>query len=418
MTTAEYDTKNRKNHGLQDESQSVGTFISSEQQVSPLVRVRAAAERFFQSPNLDALAVVDGREPVGLITRQKFLLKLFRRFGLEIYGKYPIITVAEPDPLIIEESERLDIAIDKALDRQSDMVYDEIIVTDNHGCFKGLLSVRQLVIQQSSALANSMIQKEVATKRAQELEKISQVKSQFIAHVTHELRSPVNAIIGLAELLKMASEKGQIAQIKERLSLMISSATNLRAIITNILDLSKLEAGKMEVSAERFDLSALLHEVAETTRILIGEKPVIVEVLAPLTSVVIRSDAVKIRQILVNLMSNAAKFTERGQIRLSVSCPGDRMEMSVSDSGIGIKPENLERLFTAFSQIEDAKTKHYQGTGLGLTISRSLAQALGGEISVSSTFGKGTTFKVSLPMHANERGGPNDYEQKESTGGR
>src|SRR5574337_355476 len=210
MTTAERGIQNREKTDLQDDSRPVGSFISSVKQVSPAVLVREVADRFFQSPHLDALAVTDQGEPVGLITRQKFLLKLFRRFGLEIYGKNPIITIADTQPLIIEEKERLDVAIDKALDRQSDMVYYEIIVTNAHGCFSGLLSVRQLVIQQSSALANSMVQKEIATKRAQELEKINQVKSQFIAHVTHELRSPVNAIIGLAELLKMASEKGQI----------------------------------------------------------------------------------------------------------------------------------------------------------------------------------------------------------------
>ncbi len=404
MKTVETDIEKEGTRN-QDESRPVGSFISSIQQVSPEVLVKEVADRFFQSPHLDALAIVESGEPVGLITRHKFLLKLFRRFGLEIYGKNAIITVADAEPLIIEETERLDIAIDKALERQSDMVYDEIIVTGGNGCFKGLLSVRQLVIQQSSALANSMVQKEIATKRAQELEKINQVKSQFIAHVTHELRSPVNAIIGLAELLRMASEKGQIAQIKERLSLMISSATNLRAIITNILDLSKIEAGKMEVTPERFDIMALLLEVAETTRILIGDKPVLVEVVAPTRPLIITTDSVKLRQILVNLMSNAAKFTEQGHIRLSLTFHRDQMELSVSDTGIGIKPGNLERLFTAFSQIEDAKTKRYEGTGLGLTISRSLAQALGGGIGVSSTFGSGTVFTVSLPLNTIEKGG-------------
>ncbi len=387
-----------------EESRTVGSFISSSQHVSPLVTVREVADRFFQSPHLDAIAIVEDGEPLALVTRQKFLLKLFRRFGMEIYGKNGIITVADTQPLIIEQGERLDIAIDKALERRADMVYDEIIVTGSVGCFAGLLSVRQLVIQQSSALANSMVQKEIATKRAQELEKINQVKSQFIAHVTHELRSPVNAIIGLAELLRIAGEKGQMAQINERLSLMISSATNLRAIITNILDLSKIEAGKMEVTLESFDLSALLREVADTTRILVGDRPVAVEINAPARPVVVRTDPVKLRQILTNLTSNAAKFTEQGSIRLSISVFGERTEIAVSDTGIGIRPENLERLFTAFSQLEDAKTKRYEGTGLGLTISRSLAQALGGAIGVTSAFGSGTVFTLSLPATTIEQG--------------
>lgn len=404
MITAERYGKHRQNRVYHDESKPVGDFIGSIHHASPLLKVKDVAEKFFQSPHLDALALVDAGEPVGLVTRQKFLLKLFRRFGFEIYGKNPIITIADTEPLMIEETERLDIAIDKALERQSDMVYDEIIVTNAAGCFKGLLSVRQLVIQQSSALANSMVQKEIATKRAEELEKINQVKSQFIAHVTHELRSPVNAIIGLTELLKTASEKGQIAQIKERLSLMITSAANLRAIITNILDLSKIEAGKMELSPESFDVTTLLFEIADTTRILVGDKPVSVVVNAPSGSVCIESDPVKLRQIIMNLMSNAAKFTERGQIGLSLAFSGTRMEISVLDSGIGIKQENIDRLFTAFSQIEDAKIKRYEGTGLGLAISRRLARVLGGEISVSSIYGTGTTFTLSLPLKTIKKG--------------
>jgi signal transduction histidine kinase len=412
MKTGEtYKAQEEGAFGGQDESRSVGCFISSVQQVPPDLLVKEAADRFFQAPHLDALAIVDRGEPVGLITRQKFLLKLFRRFGLEIYGKNPIITIADGSPLIIEETERLDIAIDKALERQPDMVYDEIIVAGGNGCFKGLLSVRQLVIQQSSALANSMVQKEIATKRAQELEKINRVKSQFIAHVTHELRSPVNAIIGLAELLRIAGEKGQIAQIKERLSLMISSATNLRAIITNILDLSKIEAGKMEVVQERFELTTLLEEIAETAGILIGDKPVVIEVAAPARPFFITSDPVKLRQVLMNLISNAAKFTEQGHIRLSLAVLKNGLELSVSDTGIGIKQEHLDRLFMAFSQIEDAKTKRYEGTGLGLAISRSLAQALGGGISVSSEFGKGTVFVLTLPLKLiKQKGELHDHE--------
>jgi signal transduction histidine kinase len=276
---------------------------------------------------------------------------------------------------------------------------------DHQGCFKGLLSVKQLVIEQSSALANTMMQREIANKRAQDLEKVSQMKSQFIANVTHELRSPVNAIIGLAELLRMAAEKGAIDQVKERLSFMITSATGLRAIITNILDLSKIESGKMEAIHQRFDVRALILEIAETTRVLVGNKPVSVEVTAPPLPLIITTDPIKVRQILVNLASNAAKFTETGKITITLSVVGERVEIAVSDSGIGIPTEHLNKLFVAFSQIEDAKTKRHQGTGLGLTISKNLAELINGSISVSSTRGQGTTFTVSLPLHQEEHGG-------------
>jgi len=388
----------------------VGKLITSDGRVAPQVIVNSVAEQFFTSIDLDAIAVVEGKEPVGLVTRTKLLFTLFRRFGFELYGKHPIITIADTTPLFVSEDERLDVVIDKALERPPQDIYDEIIITCPKGLFRGLLSVKQLVIQQSNALASSILQKEAASARAQELEKISRVKSQFLANVTHELRSPVNAIIGLAELLRMAAEKDSIEEIKERLSFMISSATNLRAIITNILDLSKIEAGKMEVTSRKFAVLPLLSEIAETTRILVGHKPVAVEVSAPSLPVMIATDPIKLRQIVTNLASNAAKFTESGKITITLAIAGSRMEITVSDTGIGIKEEDLDKLFTAFSQIEDVKTKLHQGTGLGLAISKNLAELIGGSISVASAFGKGTAFTVSLPIQNIERGGLYDTE--------
>jgi signal transduction histidine kinase len=376
----------------------VGELIISNERAAPQVTVNKVAERFFSTTDLDAMAVVEGNEPVGLVTRTKLLFALFRRFGFELYGKHPIIAIADTTPLIVPENERLDVVIDKALERTPQDIYDEIIVTTPDGAYKGLLSVKQLVIQQSNALANSVLQKEMASARAQELEKINQVKSQFLANVTHELRSPVNAIIGLAELLRMSADKGSIEQVKERLSFMISSATNLRTVITNILDLSKIDAGKMEVTQQEVNAVSLLAEIAETTRILLGKKPVVVQLNAPVMAMTINTDPIKLRQVLMNLVSNAAKFTETGRIEITLSIIGSSLVIAISDTGIGIKEEDLHKLFTAFSQIEDAKTKKHEGTGLGLTISKNLVELIGGTISITSTYGKGTTFIVSLPL--------------------
>jgi signal transduction histidine kinase len=380
------------------ETTQVGSMIVSDKYVAPSTAAKRVAESFFNEASLDALAVVDGGEPIGLITRNKLLFSLFRRYGFELYGKKPIITIADVSPLIIDDNERIDVTLDKALSRPPQDIYDEIVVIGSSGCYKGLLSVKQLIIQQSNSLANSMVQKELATERAKELEKISQVKSQFIANVTHELRSPVNVIIALAELMRISSEKGYVDQLRDRLALLISSATNLRAIITNILDLSKIEAGKMEVIYECFNLTEVLREVGETTRVLLGNKPVEVEVIADSGNHFVVLDPIKVRQILTNLMSNAAKFTDEGSIVLSLSAEKDRIRISVSDTGIGIKEQDLDKLFNAFSQLEDAKTKKHEGTGLGLTITKNLLDLLGGDIKVSSRFGHGTTFEITLPL--------------------
>jgi signal transduction histidine kinase len=231
------------------------------------------------------------------------------------------------------------------------------------------------------------------------------LKSQFVAHVTHELRSPVNAMIGFAELVKIANERGNSEQIKKRLSLMISCATTLRALITNILDLSKIEAGRMEIANEPFDVAALISEMADTARVLIGNKLIDVAIAAPTSPFFITSDPIKVRQIVMNLVSNAAKFTEQGKILLAFTANANRLEISVTDTGIGIRQENLDRLFAAFMQIESTKATIHEGTGLGLTISKNLVEMLGGTIRVTSTFGKGSIFTVSLPYESRQRQG-------------
>ena len=388
------------------EYSTVGDLIASNEyieSIQPQIPVSRVAEKFFSITSLDAIAIVDGRETIGLVTRPKLLFTLFKRFGFELYGRKPIITIADTTPLIMHKDERLDVAIDKALDRPFEDTFDEIIVIDDTDCYKGLLSVRQMVIQQGNALANSMVQKEIAGAKVKELEKIERIKSQFIANVTHELRSPVNAIIGFAELMKISCEKGYMDQMSDRLSLLMSSATNLRAIITNILDLSKIEAGKMEVIVEHFDMAAMLREVEEITRVLIGNKPVDVDVITHESPLYIAADPLKIRQILTNLTSNAAKFTDSGRITLSLKMEADGIKITVSDTGIGIKEEDMDKLFSAFSQLEDAKTKRHEGTGLGLTITKNLLNMLGGSISVSSVYGKGTTFEVYLPLNNLEK---------------
>jgi signal transduction histidine kinase len=381
----------------QNDSPPVGALITSRETIPPAMRIAEVADRFFVVRELEALALVEDGRPCGLATRGKIFAILFRRFGFELYGRYPITEIADRQPLTVGEEEPLDGVLDRAMRRNFEDIYDEIVVVDGEGRFKGLLSVKRLVVEQGNVLAQSLAQREMALAKAREMKKVTDLKSQFIAHVTHELRSPVNAIIGLSELMKLGLAKGELAQSREKLALLASSAVNLRAIITNILDLSKIEAGRMEVVAETFDLAALVREVAETTRVLLGDKPVAVEVEAPSEPLPFESDPIKVRQVLVNLTSNAAKFTERGEIRLVLEKLEDGIRLAVRDTGVGIREADLEKLFTAFSQLEEAKTRRHEGTGLGLTITRQMVGLLGGRVHVESLFGRGTTFAVVLP---------------------
>jgi len=381
---------------------TIGELVTNVRGVGPETPVKVVADEFFHDAQLDAVALVENARPVGLVTRTKFLFTVFRQFGWEIFQRRPISAVAENAPLILPEWARLDMALNLALQRGSQDLYDEVVVVRDDGTFAGLLSVRQMVVQQTHALANILVQKELAHERARELEEISRIKSQFLANVTHELRSPVNAIIELAELMRIAAESGYIAQVRDRLTLLMSSATNLRSVITNMLDLSKIEAGKMNVIVEPFDLALVLQEIAETTRVLLGGKKVEVLVSTERRTVEMTSDPVKVRQIVLNLASNAAKFTDSGRIVIQQTAVNGTMSVSVTDTGIGIRTEDLQKLFIAFSQIEEAHTKTHEGTGLGLAITRELTQLLGGYISVESEPGRGSTFTAHLPKEIHE----------------
>jgi signal transduction histidine kinase len=382
----------------QDQSFAVGQLTVAADHVTPAATVTEVYDRFSTHPALEALAIIDGGEAVGLITRTKLLFTLSRRFGYELFAKHSIMTVADRAPLMVFEDELLDAVVEKACARAPKDVYDEIIVRSCDGSYLGLLSLKELVIQQSVALTRSVLEQEVASARNKELERVNQVKSHFLATVTHELRSPVNAIVGLAQLLQMAADKGSLEQVRERLALLNSTAVNLRAVITNILDLSKIEAGKMEVARQELELVSFLGEIAETTRILVGEKPVSVQLNVAVDRVAVATDPMKLRQILVNLTSNAAKFTKKGSIGIGLAVREGGIEIEVRDTGIGIKEEDLPVLFTAFGQVEDAHTKSHEGTGLGLAISKNLARLIGAAITVESSYGKGTRFTLSLPL--------------------
>ncbi|HEV7765396.1 MAG TPA: ATP-binding protein [Thermoanaerobaculia bacterium] len=378
---------------------TLGEVASRPAPIHPQTLVKLVSDEFFRNATLDAVAVVERDLPIGLVTRTKFLATVFRQFGWELYGRKPITAIPLDDPLIMPATVRLDVALATALERPQANVYDEIVVVDDDGRYSGLLSVKQMVLQQSHSLGNILVQKELAHERARELEEVTRIKSQFLANVTHELRSPVNAIIELAELMRMAAENGYVGQVRDRLSLLMQSATNLRSVITNMLDLSKIEAGRMRVIVEEFDLVPVLHEIADTTRVLLGGRPVEVIVSTERPCVTMTSDPVKLRQMLLNLASNAAKFTEEGRIVLQQTSSDAMMALTVSDTGTGIRAEDLDKLFIAFNQLEDAHTKRHAGTGLGLTITRELAGLLGGRVAVESAYGVGTVFTVHIPKH-------------------
>jgi len=235
-------------------------------------------------------------------------------------------------------------------------------------------------------------------------EAANRTKSAFLANMSHELRTPMNAIIGYSEMLAEEAEDAGVEEFIPDLNKIQSAGTHLLSLINDILDLSKIESGKMTVYLEAFDVKSLVEDVAATVKPLLAKNnnQLILNIqpdLGPMTS-----DLTKVRQTLFNLLSNASKFTENGTITLSTQLDqsglSSNVTFAVQDTGIGMTPEQCGKLFQAFSQADASTTRKYGGTGLGLAISRRFCQILGGDITVASIPGTGSTFTVILPLQS------------------
>ena len=260
----------------------------------------------------------------------------------------------------------------------------------------GLLALGALVAQ-GSALSRVRELKVKAEEAQQAAEEANRTKSAFLANMSHELRTPLNAIIGYSEMI-IEDATGEVEDIVPDLQKIRGSGKHLLALINDILDLSKIEAGKMTLYLEDFDVAQMVQDVASTIQPLIAKNENTLEITAPAEDLgLMHGDLTKTRQVLFNLLSNASKFTEKGKVRLIVERSGARFTFRVADSGIGMTPEQLAKLFREFSQADDSTTRKFGGTGLGLAICKRFCEMMGGSIDVKSTPNVGTTFTVVLP---------------------
>jgi len=230
------------------------------------------------------------------------------------------------------------------------------------------------------------------------LEAANRHKSEFLSRVSHDLRTPLNAIIGFTRMVLRKTE-GQIPDLqKENLQKVLISGEHLLGLINGLLDLAKIEAGRMEVFAESFKVDDVIHMAASTVEPMLKDGRVrLVREIAP-DIPHLKTDREKLKQIVINLLSNAAKFTEQGEIKISASQEDGSLKLIISDTGIGMKKEALEHIFEEFRQAEQSTTSKYGGTGLGLAIVRKFVNLMGGEISVESEVGTGSKFTITLPM--------------------
>ncbi len=234
----------------------------------------------------------------------------------------------------------------------------------------------------------------------------NQAKSAFLANVSHELRTPLNAIIGYSEILAEGAQDSGRADELADLEKIRLAGKHLLSLIDDVLDLSKIEAGKTELHFEAFDVSSIINEVVSTITPLLAKNENVLELRCAEGLGEMRGDSTKLRQALLNLLSNACKFTTRGTITLKVAreraAGVEWISFAVQDSGIGISAAQLGKLFQPFAQADISTAKNYVGTGLGLVLTRSFCHMMGGEVTVESALGVGSTFTIRLPAETVE----------------
>lgn len=288
-------------------------------------------------------------------------------------------------------------------------------VTDRKQAEQTLVQLNQNLQEQSTQLSEAMKSAQEESKRAEEA---NRSKSEFLANMSHELRTPLNAIIGYSEMLAEDAEDSGQNDFVPDLQKIQGAGKHLLELINTVLDLSKVEAGKMELYLETFELQPMLQTVASTIHPLAEKNFNTLVVNCPDDIGSLHTDQTKLRQGLFNLLSNACKFTENGIISLSVHTDehlGGSIYFKVSDTGIGMTPEQLDKVFQAFTQADASTTRKYGGTGLGLTITKQFVTLMGGEVTVKSTVGKGTAFNIRLPLETPEIAVPAKTSTPEST---
>jgi len=269
------------------------------------------------------------------------------------------------------------------------------------------------LLQTNQSLTQEIIERQKIEKALKKSKKIAEqakkiaenaniAKSQFLANMSHELRTPLNAIIGYSEILEEDAEDLEQNDFIPDLQKIQTAGKHLLGLINDVLDISKIEAGKMALFIERIDLEILINEVIDTVQPMVNKNENTLKIVRPDVLGEMQTDMTKLRQMLLNLLCNSAKFTEKGTIYLKIDPQthpdGDWINFGVTDDGIGMTDEQQKKLFKPFTQADSSSTRRYGGTGLGLSIAKQFAEIMGGSIQLLSEFEKGSTFIVCLPV--------------------
>lgn len=393
-------------------------------QVSEKTLGQAVERHFKQHPELPGVMITANSQVVGMISRKQFYEWLSRPYGLETFLRRPIKSlwkmIADTEGitnveaflekyLVISANYSIDKAVKIALSRPASLAYEPIMIEWEDQWEEGrrkLIDMQVLLLAQSQLFA--------LAKQAAEAANIA--KSEFLANMSHELRTPLNAILGFTQII--SRDRQITAENQQHLSIISRSGEHLLELINDILQMAKIEAGKITLNINSFDLYSLLDDIKAMLKLKAISKGLrLIVDCAPNVPQYIQADERKLREVLINLLGNAIKFTENGYVVLRVrgdtildekdevnrakitseTAGATSIFFEVEDSGLGITPEEKSKLFTAFGQTE-AGQKSQEGTGLGLAISKQFIQLMKGDISVSSTVGKGTVFSFHIQV--------------------
>ncbi|MGA2088855.1 MAG: ATP-binding protein [Stellaceae bacterium] len=361
--------------------------------VAPSTTSGEVYNRFKNNPELVSIPVVEFCRPVGLVYRQEFTTRLAYKYGNALYANKPVTNLMDREPLVVDHLMNVDdLEWIIANEKPAALLHGFIVTRD--GNYAGVASALSLLRISMARTKRRNRELEEARRRA---EAASDAKSQFLTIMSHELRTPLNAIIGFSELMQSrvygAVEppryRGYIKDIN-------TAARQLLAEINDVLDMAKIEQGKMVLSEVSLDLketvSAAVRLFAERAR----DGRVSLHAELPPAPVVVRADHRAVRHILFNLLSNAVKFTppEGGIVVRILSAPEGGIELAVADTGIGMSPEHVAIALTPFAQVENAYTRKYEGTGLGLPLVKSLVELHQARLEINSSLGAGTTVRI------------------------
>ncbi len=367
---------------------TIGSLVETSMNIPPTILVQDLKELLVDTPPMKGIVIVEGRKPLGLLMNYNLDRQLGTRFGVALYYHRDITFLMDKEPMIVDCSSPLQRVASAAMNRANEKIYDDIIVTLQDEVI-GTVSVQKMLLTMAKA------QVEMAKEMALQADKANTAKSQFLANMSHEIRTPLNGIIGFTEML-------QDTGLNENQLDMVSTIKNcgdaLLSLINEILDSSKIEAGELKFECIEFDPELIAYDVCEIIAPRIEAKPV--EIICHVdrdVPALVRGDPTRFRQVLTNLMSNAPKFTERGEIELSLEVDEEsdgrvRLHAKIRDTGIGIAQEKLSIIFDPFQQADGSTTRKYGGTGLGLTISRQLARMMDGDVWADSVVNEGSVF--------------------------